>query len=58
MNMDHLGWLLPAWLLGAPFLLGLYELATLGSRRERIGRAAAHQQPETVRTDRLAGRAY
>ena len=42
MTTDNLGWLLPAWLLGAP-LLGLYELATIRSRRERIYGGSAHQ---------------
>jgi hypothetical protein len=36
MTTDNLGWLIPAWILGAPLLLGLYELATLKSRRERL----------------------
>ena len=50
MTTDNLGWLLPAWLLGAPLLLGLYELATMqvatGTRLwrlrppERYGRRA------------------
>ncbi len=59
MNTEHLAWLLPAWLIGAPLLLGLWEFATLRSRRERVDRTTTvHTQPDTVRTDRLAGRAY
>lgn len=36
MTTDNLGWLVPAWILGAPLLLGLYELATIKSRRDRL----------------------
>ncbi|MFY9655934.1 MAG: hypothetical protein WAK01_04990 [Methylocystis sp.] len=36
MTTDHLAWLIPAWIIGAPLLLGLYEFATLKSRRERL----------------------
>jgi hypothetical protein len=58
MTTDNLGWLLPAWLLGAPLLLGLYELATIRSRRERIYGGSAHQRDTyAVPTDRGAGRA-
>jgi len=58
MTTDNLGWLLPAWLLGAPLLLGLYELATIRPRRERIYGGSAHQRDTyAVPTDRGAGRA-
>jgi hypothetical protein len=35
MSLDNLGWLLPAWLIGVPLLIGLYERATNGSLRTR-----------------------
>ncbi len=31
MSGEHLGWLLPVWLLGAPFLIGLIEYFRLPS---------------------------
>jgi len=58
MTTDNLGWLLPAWLLGAPLLLGLYELATMRSRRERVYGGSDHlRDTGGVPTDRGAGRA-
>lgn len=36
MSLDNLGWLLPAWLLGVPLLIGLYELATIGSHHTQL----------------------
>ncbi len=36
MSLDNFGWLLPAWLLGVPLLIGLYELATIRSHPTRM----------------------
>jgi hypothetical protein len=35
MNLDNFSWLVPAWILGAPFLFGLFELVR--SRSYRVG---------------------
>ena len=39
--MENLAWLVPAWILGAPVLVALYELSQIGSHRSRIGHSGA-----------------
>lgn len=61
MIMENFPWLLPAWLIGVPFVLAVIELIRINGlvRKVHAGPdrgAVAHDSPSRYRTERLADR--